>query len=343
MEENLNNCLILFEYTGLQYFSLKSLTTDNAKNRPTFARTVLMLSLFVCINTLAICFIIRDHSIINGELTPKNLIMYLIKHSMNAGFVSTLSVSLIESFVTTRSIKKFYLNSKEIALLCLSFKLFIDFKKISKNYWKRILLMLSFILAMHGSVMIAHVNNTSGILQMLFGVVPVLLLMMTVYKFIFYVDVVNSQLRMLEKLFEDSFQYDPIKIIDNVADVNLTQVKPSSSIFVDNSLNKLRIVWKIYNLIYDNGNLINESIGMTALALLISLVICLTVSGYEMFVTIVGGRGLKNIPGNLFPACLKFVIIKFDIFNRNHLCACYRLGNACFCRDLLSTNSKNCK
>lgn len=296
MEEDLNSCLILFELTGLQCFSLKSLTQDNAENRPSISRTVFMLVLFVFVNALVIFYVHHDHSIIEGDLTSKNVIIYVIKQSMNVGLVALLSVSFLQSYTSTQSIKKIYLNSKEIARLCLKFKLNIDFKKIKKDAWKRIWAMLGFILVMHGSVMLAHLNCPNNILQLILGIFPMLFLLMIVFKFVFYVNIVNHQLQLLEKLFKDAMQYEPVKVIESNIDVYLTQVKSSTPID-DKTLNKLRVVWKIYNVIYDNGALINQSIGLTVLSLLMGLVIALTVSGYEIFVTVVGGRPLQNIPG----------------------------------------------
>lgn len=298
MTEDLNSCSILFELTGLQYFSLKSLTKDNVENRPSISRTAYMLVLFVFINSLAVSYVHHDHSIIKGDLTSKNLIMFVIKHSMNVGLVAILSVNLLQSYATTKSIKKIYLNSEEIARLCLKFKLNIDFKKIKKDAWKRIWMMSGVIFVMHGSVILAHINCPNNVLQQILGILPIFFMLMIAFKFVFYVNIVNHQLQLLEKLFEDSMQNDPVKVIESNIDVYLTQVKSSKPVD-DTRLNKLRVVWKIYNVIYDNATLINQSIGLTVLALLMGLVIALTVSGYEIFVMVLGGIPLQNIGGKL--------------------------------------------
>lgn len=296
IEEELNRCLILFEYTGLQYFSLKSLTQSNVDSRPSILRTIYMLVLFVFVNAMAVSYILLDHSAVKGALTSKNVIMFVVKHSMNVAMVIILSVSFVQSYTSTRHIKKVYLNTKEIARLCSEFKLDIDFKQIRNDAWKRVAVMISFIFLMHGSVMLAHRNSPNSTLQLLLGILPIFFLLMIVYKFVMYVDMVNSQLRLLERLFMDVFQYQPIKILENGINVQLKHVEPSKPF--NEILNKLRVVWKIYNVIFDNGSLINDSLGLTVLTLLIGLVIALTVSGYEVFVTIVGGRPVQNLPGN---------------------------------------------
>lgn len=313
MEENLNSCLILFEYTGLQYFSLKPLTKDG--KRPSVLRTAYMLVLLVGVNALAVFYILFDYSMVRGELTSRNIVMYAIKSLMIVGLVTVLSVSFVQSFVSTQSVKKIYLNSKETVQLCLEFKLNIDFKKIKRNALKKVCAMLSFIFALHGFVMLSHMNNLHNTLQLTLGIFPMLFLLVVVYKFVFYVDIVNSQLRLLETILEEIFRYQPSKINDN--DVDLKQVEPSKPVD-DVTFSKLRVLWKMYNLIYDNGTLINESIGLTVLTLLIGCAIALTVSGYEIFVTIVGGRSIQNLPGK-FLSNSRLFLFKSRVVSRNSL------------------------
>lgn len=296
MEANLNSCLVLLELAGLQYFSLKSLDID-AKKGPSIPRTVYMLFLLVCINALTIAFIVNDKLIATGDLTTQKLLTCIVQRSISVGMVLVLCTSFVQSYVTTENIMKVHLNSKEIARLSQVFKIFINFKKVKIKAWKMIWMMFGFLATVHGSLMLAHLNNSAEILQILLGCLPMVFLLVIVYKFVFYVNMVNSQLKFLNKLLCRIFQYQPIKIIDNI-NYHLMHVKPLKP--ADDTLSKLRVIWKIYNNIYESGILINESIGLTVLVLFMGIVIALTVSGYEMYIIIAGGLPTSRIPGESF-------------------------------------------
>lgn len=296
MEKELNSCVVVFELLGLQYFSLKSLTADSLRSRPSVFRALYMILWLFLTTSLMIIYIIHDHSLAQGSLTAKNVLMYAIQHTMNVGLILVAITSLIQSMTSTRNIKKFFLNIHEIFDLYLyDFKIPANLKSIKRSSWRRMTLMLMYYLTIHGGFMSLHAPLSDAAYKMLFGMLPILFLVMIVYKFVFYVGIINRQLKFLNKLLEDNFLHQPIKMIDNMK-FHLTTVKPVKS--PDDNLKKLRSLRKIYNVIFENAAIINDSIGLTVLMLLVCLVISLTVAGYQVFVIVIGGLPATYVPSN---------------------------------------------
>lgn len=303
-EDELHSCLFIFEVTGLQYFSLKKLLSHKSNGLEKW-RVVYMLVLLLCIFSLAVSYVIHDHRAIEGNVTPKNVLMFAIQNTMNFGIIMVEIISLLQSYWSTRKIMKIYAALKEIVHLCFNdFKTFIDFTKIKERAWKRFRQMLAFIGVLHISLTLYHIKSTDAICQLFLGIIPLFFLTMVVNKFVFYVDLVNSLLEFLKYLLEDIFKYEPIKIISNLHSSTKTVKAP------EDPMRKLRACWKIYMKIYDISGLINDSIGLTILVLLSSLVVTLTISGYEVFVIIVGGLPVKKFPGD----CKRNFQISFPIY-----------------------------
>jgi hypothetical protein len=297
MEETLNSCLIVFELMGLQYFSLKSLTQDNLKTRPSILRTMFMLVLFAFLTTVVILYVTSEQVIStkNENVTAKNFVTFAIHHSLNAGLVFVISASLIQSFISTSEVKKIFLNAKEISKLTQEeFDIIIDFKKIKKSASRRMLVLTSFFGIIHAVAFFLSSRSIADITPMLLEIIPISYLLITVYKFIFYVGMVNEQLKLVAKLLNGIYEYIPSKTVETY-NVHLVNVKPAKK--YKDPLRKLLAARKIFNLVYANGVLINESNGFTMLLVIMNLVVAIAAAGYEMFVIIVGGLPMDKIPG----------------------------------------------
>lgn len=293
METELSSCLKVFEFIGLQFFSLKDLTVDNSKKRPTFFRAVFMMVFVTIICLLMIGFILKDNTAITGKVSAKTIVMHVIQRSFNIGMILVCCSSTIQSFVSTLEIKRVFMNLKEIEkIINQEFSVQIDFKTFKENAWKRLYIMLTSFTILHGGTSLFHMYEEDIVVKIFLGALPVLFLIMIVYKMIFFVALINFSLRLLDDLITDIFQYQPINIIDNI-NYHLTSVKTT-----ENLLERLRAARKIFNIIFENGALINKSNGLTTLIILTTVVISLTVAGYEAFVIFVGGIPIRNITGN---------------------------------------------
>lgn len=295
--EELNDCLILFELLGQQYFSLKSLTSRNLTNRPSIYRFIYLVVVCLLVSMLMVFYIYQDHSAMNESLNAKNVLMYAVKNSMYVGVLIVVWISLIQSYVSTSEVKKIFFNVMETVQLCASeFNVIIDPKLIRNGAWRRLSVMIIFFGIVHGGLTLLNVSSPEIVKKLTIGLLPMFFLLTIMNKYIFYIGMMNHQLEFLTILIKSVFKSEPqpINIVENI-NFHLKSVKPMTS--VEDPMRKFRAARKIYNIIYENGTLINESNGLTILVMLISLVIALTVSGYEVFVIIIGGLPVERAMG----------------------------------------------
>lgn len=296
MEEELNSFFVVFELMGLQNFSLKSLTAENAKTRPAIVRLIYFVILFLLNTFIMTTFFFHDEIGIQEEVTAKNVLMYAIQHSMNFGLIMVLLTGLVQSFTSTCGTKRIFLNFKEIIKqVQQEFGIVIDFSRIRKASWRRLSVMLIFYGISHVTTFLSQISSASGIVPFILGIFPIVFLLMIVYKYIFYVGMVNHQLQFLRKMLADIFKLQSSK----ATDISLRMNQINYVMSPDDPMRKLRAIRTIYNLIYENGAAINDGNGLTMLTLLICLVTSLTVSGYQIFVLIVGGLPKDGAMGKL--------------------------------------------
>lgn len=318
MEEELNSSLVIFELMGLQYFSLKQLSKENQNDRPTVVRTIYMVVLLVLVSTLMLVFIWTNNNMAQEHITAKNVLMFMVQNSMNVGLFLVVCTSLIQSFMSTRLVMKIYFNIKDMLHLYLQeFGDVVDFKKVRRASLKRVFTMLTFFFITHGSTTFISMKSYDDVVIMLIGAIPLFFLLMVVFKFIFYVEMVNSQLKFLNEILMKVWTCQSTKFIDNIY-FQVTKVK-SVKTFED-PLRKLRVLRRIYNIIHENGNLINDSNGLTILTMLVCLVAALTASGYEAFVIGVGGMSSDKLPETIYVIVVSLTILVAAIFCCQRTC-----------------------
>lgn len=291
MEDALRRFLFMFELTGLQYFSLEH---DNLEDPPTALRRNFMIVLII-LTTLLVSSFLMFVPVEAEIVTAKNMLNFAIRHSMSVSVVLVVYTSFIQSYTSTRKIKKVFLNNKELVRVCQrDFGMPVDFRHIQRTARKRFFVMTVFLAAAHTVLGLFMVQNLQYVLGLIILFFPYFFLFLIVYKFVFYVGMVNEQLMSLKSLLEGLFTHNQAskKSVNRFSFASWEQHSRSSELLKnlksEELLRKLRASRKIYNLVFDNSTLINESLGLTVLILLICLVIVLTATGFEIFITVVG-------------------------------------------------------
>jgi hypothetical protein len=214
--EELSSVLVILEVFGLQNFSLKSLTVKNSTNTSGL-RVLYALALLIVVPSIVIFNVAINESLIPPQVNSRSLLMFIVQQSMNLGLLLVVCVSLIQSIASTRKVKKIFLNTKEIALTCQEeFRIVIDAKRIKNSALRRLANALSVPLVFHGAVTYSHADSTAEVIFMACNLIPILFLVMVVYKFVFFVGMVNSKLIFMRTLIEEVFNAKPIMIIDNI-------------------------------------------------------------------------------------------------------------------------------
>lgn len=300
MEKELNGSLVILECMGLQFFSLKTLEPGSYQKRPSNIRVAFLLLLLLLISGMMYYFTLSARSG-NENITAKNLIIFAIQRCLEVGYVTVIFIGMVQSLATTINVKKFFINTKLIGkLISQDFSHIFSFEKVRDFSMKRFIVMMIFFATVHGTASIFQyrANGLEGLIEMFIGAAPVFFLMMIVYKFVFYIDLINRQLEALKELFRELFLDD-----SSLTMINCNQkaaINVLHAIHVrDNSVRKLYTMRKIYNLIHENGELASSSNGLTIMVLIVVVVISLTSGGYNIFVTIVGDFPKDQIIGNI--------------------------------------------
>jgi hypothetical protein len=285
----------IFEVFGLQYFSLKSVIENGVpKKLPYFRILYMLLVMGITIGFLSV-YLLADREYLIEKVSAKTVLTYVIMHSMKMGMFIVIIVSLVQSFLTTKKVAKIYENMEKISKITTEdFKVVQYYYNIRKKLRIHGILMFAFFVVTE-VFMISFCQNLEKIIMQSCYIIPIVFLLTNVYKFIFYVQLINNQLENLIALMDSIFlMKSAAKYADNF-DINLIPVKVHRS--SDDIFRKFVSAKRIYNILFESGCLINEAMGLTLLILLIIIVIALTASGYQIFVILVGGKETEKIAG----------------------------------------------
>lgn len=296
LEEALHSNLVIFELMGMQFFSLKKLSRLNAYERPSVFRVLLVFLVIFSV----ICFLMFLMTSLPGcipqekkVIDAKNVLMFSIAQTMQLGMIISVICCVLQSYFSSKDVKKLFLNSREmVESMFREFDIVVDFEEIKKAAWKRFAVMTIFFLSIHGWMTYCS-RNSSIMLLTSFCVAPVsIFLVLTVYKFIFFVVMVNRQLEgltfTLTKIFDEKMgevEHLHVQII------SLKQTRSNHERLV-----KIQAARKIYNLIHENSELVNSSNGLTVLICIVAHAGLLVLKSYEMFTIFVGGEVSGKIP-----------------------------------------------
>lgn len=292
-----NSCQFLFEILGMQYMSVKKVTTRNWTEKPSKLRLVFMIGMVAFIISFVLTYIIQDDATMKEVVNSKNILTFVLQRTLHFLVVVLICTSIIKSYLSTVLIKQLYLNTATLIRDCAGdFQTPFDYQKIRKRAWSKLTTMLLFLFSTHGALMVLHRNILSNVKLLLLGLIPMLFILACVFHYIFYASFLNHQLDFLMRLLHSVFDPEPqLIVVINIISKNeplKTLETPANT-----ATKKLKTIWKAYNTVYENGQLINRSFGFTILALLVTLVITLTNSGYELVVIIIDGLPITRLLG----------------------------------------------
>lgn len=297
---------VFFQLVGLQYFHYQDLAFSHKANRSTCQYLSMISRLLILMSFMALS--VYGH-ITNRTHQDNSALMSLIQITLEMMKLVIVFLSVVQTFMATNKIKKFYENINEILnLFNDQFGTNLDFDKLRRRIKIRLLIFSS---AFTGLFLMMDEFK----LHLLFSYFPAILLVFFLFYFIFFVDILNQMLFMLVisiKSMSDNFKFH-VSVLSN-----LEESKSMYAIHrLNSNLRKLKACRKIYNTILDNSNAINESFGLTLLLFLITNVLTLTVKGYEIFIKLfslgnnenntictIWGEQITNI-------CRIFVLSKF--------------------------------
>lgn len=291
----LNRCLVVFEFFGLQFFSLKKTLRENSKDRIHIFRKIYfgaLLSLYIFLGIGSIVSV----SVAN-KVTTKNVLTLGYSHMTTYIFSIAIWISLIQAFVSTRQIKKVFMNSKEIAENCFEiFKISMPFDDLVKTVWKRYASEAFVFVIVHAAA--ATFKYAKG--NFVFWEFLVIIFYTSYFiiignNFLFYVCLINFELQFIQKqiLFAANGQ---LEGLNKKLSFSSNSDLPSKSA----SISSFQAIWKTYNKILENASLANKSLGNTILIILLNLITMATYCGYKLCARAMGDSSEKLIGQSFF-------------------------------------------
>jgi hypothetical protein len=267
-ESKIKKFQIFFEFTAMQYFSLKNVSSKTAKDPPSRWRLVLATVAFLSFSLLLINQIYLVKTISKEDIVnAKNIFMMIVSESKGLGMCFTVIISVFKSYKSTVDLKLFHLNSRNIVEMLHDNP--ISTKRWLRNAWIRFTVFLCIYFLRMSVFILLYVRSENVGAVILNIIFPVILYLSIVFKFTFYVDMINWQLDLLHKMLLDFFK--PKKMFASSAK-NIQR----------NMLHHAVTARKIYNLIYMNAKIINNSNGLSVLFVFIFMIISIIATVYEL-------------------------------------------------------------
>lgn len=279
LEEELHNSVMVLEVAGLQYFSLKRLTKLNIDERPSVARVTYVIVISAVFLSMVVFGLAQSNNIskkVEKTSPTHNILMAAASSLQWWGRIINFVLTVVHSYITSRKVKKFFLNSREvIQLLIQEFNHVMDLDQINNSAWKRFGIM-TFVTCFCFFFFLYDQRDLSSFAMIVFVTLPThVFILITVYKFLFFVDLVNQQMKDLNFVLVKLIPREDSKI---TSEMRLT----------NGLLTKLKTARRIFSLIHKNGVLVNTTNGVPILIDVILLILVLLLRGYEMFLIRMG-------------------------------------------------------
>lgn len=271
----LHGCLVPYEVYGLQYFSLKASLKCNFKDSTSISRKIYFALLFIASLVFGGGVIVLS-SIYSGKVSTKNVLTRIYSESINYTAFAALWIDLLQSFDSTKYLKKLFKNSKAIVESCYhELNVTMSFSRLRKSSWQRFLVMGTVFLIMQSTFMFRNKDlDDDYIVDLVIVVTFVTFFLMLTNKFLFYVCLINFQLEFVHKMLQSVTKnyFGPV----NVKEFNLYQKSHKDC----ELLAKLHAIWRIYDKARENGTLVNKSLGISMFLTLMNIIMGIAYCGF---------------------------------------------------------------
>lgn len=245
--ERLNCFSKLFVIFGLQYFSnYKQPKSYSRRKKPEVAYTIYFILLMIPLS-----YLLADdiHEIFIQELEEEDEVVnsksYFNKASeivIEVGIMATLFAGLIESYFKTNLVKDLLVKLDEISSLCSQeFRHQIDYEVYKKKWIRNFFFFVSIFLTSYGTWVIDSFVSEYSVVPLLIYMLPLFIFCLVIFKFVFFVDLVN-------------FQLENFDIVSSANSIN----EVSRIAFVNVLHRKTLALRRFYCLIFDSAQLANH-------------------------------------------------------------------------------------
>jgi hypothetical protein len=242
-----------------------------------------MLILFTVAMTAYVRFAL---DISEKRITAKTGFNFMIRLLMNFGLIATVIIGIIESFVKTNQLKEVYHMIEEVSTMCLAyFDHKTNYQSFKKGWVIKICISFSLLFLVYGSLVVNNVKHGRKALPFVIAFVPILFVGLLVFKLSFHYDLVNFQLENIRKMMSK-------EVFMKVNTTNVVSIRHS----LQSRALGLR---KIYNLIFDISEIVNNFLAYSALCIVVILTVVVINSSFNCIVTITKGQPLARVTREL--------------------------------------------
>jgi hypothetical protein len=304
-QKNLARCAGIFQIFGPLYFSVQ---TKSKKKIRKYFYTLYFVFIFILLFIQSLIFGVMVGNEMPETLSARNALNYIMYYFLFVCLVLVICTSLTQSFFTTGKLKKIFKNFLKISQLfqkefCVAF----DYNEVKSKIFRLVFVMgILHILSLVSNVVFGLFNrHFSTFLQVFIGSFPLAFIDMTIIKYIFFVIAINVQLNHIKNILEKILMRRSFRDVNQILS---KKSKPKISFEV-----KIKNLLKIYNIIYENSRLVNESMGLTILVMIFVVVVAMIGGGYKIFLVLVGKFDTEKAGGIIvsviFSACTLFLMV----------------------------------
>lgn len=274
----------LFEIYGFQHFNASKLSDKNVNEKPSKIRFGFMLIRLFTMIFLIIAFIINFASKRNAiYLNPLTKLFQIVLIFV---MISFGICSILESYISACKVKQLYMNfSKILFIMTNVLKISINFSQWKKKLYLKFTAFSIVVTVLY----FGPLRNYKGReLVLVLGYLPNTIVVIIFLQYFFCVSFVNNSVQNL-------IIY--IKKMQHKDEMRAKEVWHSKHVqmFECDKIENLQTCERIYNLISECVELINESFGLTALLMIYLMLITVTMSGYRLFVPFFEGKSFDSV------------------------------------------------
>lgn len=275
---SLNLFFKIFEVFGLQYFSFKNLSTKVESKCSKRFHTCYFIFALTLFTSATIAFVKFTLDISEKRVTAKTGFNFLMKSLMNFGIILTVIVGIIESYVKTNQLKTIYNTTKQVSAMCLSyFDYKVDYGPFKKLWMIKFLTVSVLFVTTYTVFTVNHSGRR--LIGHLMALFPTFFFVLLTFKLIFHYDLVNFQLEIMYKMMSKD-------VFIKLNSTNPIQIRHT---FQSRSLG----IRKIYNVIYEISEIVNDFLAYTALLIIIVLTVVIINSSYNCVVAMTRNGSTK--------------------------------------------------
>jgi hypothetical protein len=278
--KSLENYFKIFQFLGLQFFSLKFLH-NNGKYRSKFYR--LQLALFITGFSIALAIYLNFAAALEILDRKQNDFNFMLGICVRFMMVFVLYASLILSFTNNSTLMSFFKKSEKISKICLDdFNRNFDLKSLKRKFTMILAIyavcLVGIIYLVSESAKVSGSSYYSALFHTFMGIFPILYSRFIPLRLWFYVQIINCHLQNLKTLIRENFLVEQIKLGDKSRKVlKIYHWKICQK-------EKIRKLQRIFKLIKEMSGCVNESMGFLLMFCISHDIISIIRTGYRIFI-----------------------------------------------------------